>query len=424
MNRRTSTLRDHRARCKSVGDTLRKISSELQSRQITQKMLTEELLNTLEQLSPKESRTQQALSQYLRGEAFPKREVMISLIAAIDKLTHGQERNMPLFASTLLLDAGYRGLEAPEVLAAFFHRFADGDFVPTRRAAAGSMADFITPIADLTPIADFFQLDFDTSNARLDLYRPLRSIGKEVYRSLQETNDDGQRYSPADDLSPPENRAEVFGRRFKWLLDNHTDLRSKDVDSASVEECNRLYPDGAKNSRRYDRAALAVSPRRWSEGDCLPRYRESLIVAFSVMARSHGATILPIHFDLMAMDAGLRGLEERELRGIFGCSDIDCDRLSELTLSTADRREVEQLVRAEYGALAVQRKMQPLLYWAYDDTKRGMAAGQGFDRRQFLGRFEAAKAVKDHKNQYPNPTEQDLQGQYMEEFIRHDRRNR
>ena len=418
MNRRTSTLRDHRARCKSVGDTLRKISSVLQSRQITQELLTEELLNTLEQLSPKESRSQQMVSKYLSGKALPRRAVMIGLIAAIDRLTHGQERNMPLFASTLLLDASYRGLEAPEVLAAFSHRFADGDFVPTRRAAARSMADFITPIAD------FFQLDFDTGNAHVELYRPLRSICKEVYRSLQETNDDGQRYSPADDLSPPENRAEVFGRRFKRLLADHTDLRFKDVESAFVEECNRLYPDGAKNSRRYDRAALAVSPRRWSEGDCLPRYRESLIVAFSVMARSHGATILPIHFDLMAMDAGLRGLEERELRGIFGCSDIDCDRLSELALSTADRREVEQLVRAECGALAVQRKMQPLLYWAYDDNKRGMAAGQGFDRRQFLGRFAAAQAVQDHKNQYPNPTEQDLQGQYMEEFVRHDRRNR
>lgn len=343
---------------------------------------------------------------------------MIGLLAAIDKLTDGQVPNMPILASALLLDASYRGLEAPEVLATFYHRFADGDFVPTRQAAAQSMADDF-----IAPIADFFQLDFDTSNARVELYRPLRNIGKEVYRSLQETNDDSQRYSPADDLSPSENRAEAFGRRFKRLLDDHTDLRSKDVESAFVEERDRLYPDGAKNSRRYDRAALAVSARRWSEGACLPRNREALIVAFSSMARSHGATILPIHFDLMAMDAGFRGLEERELRAIFGHNDIDCDRLSELALSTADRKEVEKLVRAECGALVVQRRMQPLLYWAYENTEQEMAEGEGFDRRRLLRRFGMAQAADGHLDQYPQQ-DRELQRKFLEEFVHHDRRHR
>lgn len=384
---------------------------------VPQKRLAAELLDTLEQLCPNRSWTftQQSVSKYVTGGALPGREVMIGLLAAIDKLTDGQVMNMPILASTLLLDAGRRGLEAPEVLAAFSHRFADGDFVPTRRATARSMdKDFIAPIAD------FFQLDFDTGNARVVLYRPLRNIGKEVYRSLQESND-RQPYSPADDLSSSANSARLFGRCFKRLLDDHTDLRSNDVDRDFVEECDRLYPDGAKESRRDGWAALTASPQRWSAGECLPRNREALIAAFSVMARSPGATILPIHFDMLALYVGFRGLEERELRAIFGHSDIDCDRLSELALSTADRKEIEKLVRAEYGALAVQRKMQPLLYWAYENTTKEMAAGEGFDRRRFLDLFDATQTVEGHLSQYPT-TNRAQQSQFLEEYVR-DRRH-
>lgn len=228
-------------------------------------------------------------------------------MAAIDKLTDGQMMNMPLFTSVLLLDASYRGLDDREVFAAFPHRSADGDFVPIPRVNDPSM-DYDDLI---TPIANFYQVDFNTCNARTELYSPLQNIRQEVSRSLQET-DDRPLYPPADFLSPSVNRAKAFGRCFKRLLEDHTDLGAQHVESAFFEECNRLYPDGAKNLG--DQAApLTASPQRWIEGACLPREREALIVVFSVMARSLGATILPIHFDLMAMAAGYRGLEERSL---------------------------------------------------------------------------------------------------------------
>lgn len=322
---------------------------------------------------------------------------------------------MPILASVLLLDAGYRGLDAPEVLAAFSHRSADGDF---RRATTRSMdGDFIAPIAD------FFRLDFDTVNAHVDLYRPLRNIG-EVYRSMQETDDDRQLHSPVDVLSPPADR-EAFSRRLKLLLDDRTGLRPKDYYSSSFdisfgEECDRLYSHDAMKTRDGQSAPLTVSLRRWIEGACLPREREALVVAFSVMARSHGATILPIHFDLMARDIGLRGLEERELMAIYGC--IDCDRLSEVPLSAADCKGTEMLARDEYRALDEQRDKQPSLYWAFETTKENMP-GKRFDRGQFLERFKAARVGGEYLEGQPTEqaertTERDKPRKFLEEFLR------
>lgn len=411
----TWTLRDHRARRKSVGKTLRKFSAVLRSRKITQERIAAELRDTLEQLYPNcsWSFTQQAVSKHIAGEVLPERKVLIGWMAAIDKLTDGQMMNMPLFTSVLLLDASYRGLDDREVFAAFPHRSADGDFVPIPRVNDPSM-DYDDLI---TPIANFYQVDFNTCNARTELYSPLQNIRQEVSRSLQET-DDRPLYPPADFLSPSVNRAKAFGRCFKRLLEDHTDLGAQHVESAFFEECNRLYPDGAKNLG--DQAApLTASPQRWIEGACLPREREALIVVFSVMARSLGATILPIHFDLMAMAAGYRGLEERELGAIFPSG--DGDRLSKFALSTADRKGAENLVRAEYRALVVQRKMQPSLYWAYEKTEEKMPEGERFDRRQFLDRFNAAQAIENHRNQYQEPKERRRQERYMAEYADRDR---